>query len=312
MYDTRTVFRSYIVARDYPESLLRSFLPASVFRYFHRFHPRNQLFVFHSYQVSTLILTYHLERNQFVARLVVFQCQFFRLLVEVCIQQRLGQYHSDFLSCITVISLYGHIVNLRTDTQCRIRRQCPRSSGPCDKVRRTPLCHFRFRVLHLELSYHRCILHVTVTARLVQLVRTQSGTCCRRIRLDSISLVQQSLLVQLLQQPPQSLDVTVVISDVRIFQVHPVTHLMSKVRPLLSKLHHVGTAMLVVFRYRNRLTDILFGNTQGLFHTQFHRQSVSIPSSLTLHLITFHGFKTAERILNGTSHHMVNSRHTIC
>ena len=142
-------------------------------------------------------------------------------------------------------------------------------------------------------------------------MRAQACTSCRRIRLDGISLVQQTFLVKLLQQPPQSFNVTVIVGNVRIFQVYPVTHLMGKVSPFFRELHDIRAAMLVVVCHRNRFTDILFGNSKCLFHSQFHRKSVCVPSCFTLHLETFHGLETTECILNCTCHHVVNTRHTV-
>ena len=179
MYDTRTIFGSYIVARNDTERLSRSLFPASVFGCFNRFYPRNQLFVLHAYQVCTFIFAHNLERNQLVTRFVVFQRHAFCLLVEMSVKQRFGKNHSHLVTIVSIVSLYGYVVNLRAYTKSSIRRQCPRSCGPCDKIRCTPFSHFRLRVLHLKLSYDRKILHVAVTSRLVQLVRAQSGTGSR-------------------------------------------------------------------------------------------------------------------------------------
>ena len=311
MYDTRTIFGSYIVTGNNAECLTGRFLPFPVFIHCHRFHPRNKLFVFHAYQIRSFIFTHYFERNQFVTRLIVFQGKFFRFLVKVSIEQGFCQYYSHLFSGISVVSLHGHIVYFRSYAQCRIRRQCPRSSGPCQEIRRSPFRHFGFRILHLELSYHSGVFHITVTARLVQLVRAQSCSGSRRVRLDGVAFIQQTFVIKLLQEPPQRFNIAVVISDIGILQIHPVTHLMSKVCPLFGKLHHVLTASCVVLGNRNGLSDILFGDMQCLFHTQFHRQSVSIPSGLTLYLEPFHGFIAAESIFNGTCHHVVNTRHTI-
>ena len=311
MYDTRTIFGSYIVTGNNAECLTGRFLPFPVFIHCHRFHPRNKLFVFHAYQIRSFIFTHYFERNQFVTRLIVFQRQFFRFLVKVSIKQSFRQHYGHLFPSISVVSLHSHIVYFRSYAQCRIRRQCPRSSGPCQEIRRSPFRHFGFRILHLELSYHSGVFHITVTARLVQLVRAQSCSGSRRVRLDGVAFIQQTFVIKLLQEPPQRFNIAVVISDIGILQIHPVTHLMSKVCPLFGKLHHVLTASCVVLGNRNGLSDILFGDMQCLFHTQFHRQSVSIPSGLTLYLEPFHGFIAAESIFNGTRHHVVNTRHTI-
>ena len=87
---------------------------------------------------------------------------------------------------------------------------------------------------------------------------------------------------------------------------------MSQVSPFFCKLHDICTAVFIIFCHRNGFTDILFRNAQSFFYAQFYRQAVGIPASLTLNLKTFHRFEATECILNGTSHHVVNTRHTIC
>ena len=70
MYDTRTVFGRHIVARDDTEALVAD-APVTVVIHIHRFHPRDELFVLHAHQIGTFVLARHLERNQFVARLII-------------------------------------------------------------------------------------------------------------------------------------------------------------------------------------------------------------------------------------------------
>ena len=98
VYDTCTVFGSYIITRDYAECLSRCIVPLAFFVYIHRLHPRKELFVFHAHEVSTLVLAYYLERNELVARLVVFECEFSGLRVEVHVQESLGQYHGHLFA----------------------------------------------------------------------------------------------------------------------------------------------------------------------------------------------------------------------
>jgi len=86
---------------------------------------------------------------------------------------------------------------------------------------------------------------------------------------------------------------------------------MGKVLPLFGEFHHVLAAGSVVFGNRNRLAYIFFGDTKCFFHTQFHRKAMCVPAGFTLYLETFHGFVAAKNILNGTSHYMVDTRHTI-
>ena len=166
-------------------------------------------------------------------------------------------------------------------------------------------------MLHLVLCHHGRVFYVTVTSGLVQLVRAESGSGSRRIRLYGIPFIKESFLIELFQQPPQGFDVAVVVGDIRIGHVYPIPHLVSQIFPFFGELHHIFAAGSVIVGYGDSLANILFRNAECFFHTQFHGQSMSIPSGLTLYLEPLHRFVTAENVLNGASHYVVNARHTI-
>ena len=147
-------------------------------------------------------------------------------------------------------------------------------------------------------------------------MRTQSCSCCRRIRLDGVALIKQSLLIELLEQPPQRLDILVVISDIGIVEIHKVSHLLRQIAPLLCVHHHVLTTLLVVVLRRDVLVallvvDIGLGDAEFFLHSQLYRQSVRIPASLTLHLETLHRLIAVESILNSTRQHVMDTRMTV-
>ena len=144
----------------------------------------------------------------------------------------------------------------------------------------------------------------------------ESRTSGRRIRLDGVALIKQSLLIELLEQPPQRLDILVVISDIRIVKIHKVSHLLRQIAPLLCVHHHVLTTFLVVVLRRDVLVallvvDIGLGDTEFFLHSQLYRQSVRIPASLTLHLETLHRLIAVESILNSTRQHVMDTRMTV-
>ena len=70
VYDTRTVFSRHIVTRNYTETFVAG-SPATVFGNVYRFHPRDELFVLHTYQIGAFVLTYYLERYQLITRLII-------------------------------------------------------------------------------------------------------------------------------------------------------------------------------------------------------------------------------------------------
>ena len=85
-----------------------------------------------------------------------------------------------------------------------------------------------------------------------------------------VALVQEPFLVQLFQQIPQSFDVAVVVGDVRVAHVYPVSHLVRQIFPLAGELHDVGTAFFVVVGHGNRFPYVFFRDAEFLFYAQFN------------------------------------------
>ena len=73
-----------------------------------------------------------------------------------------------------------HVINLRTYTKGRIRRESPGGCRPGDNVP---------TIFEVELSRTGKVLDIAVAAGLVQFVRTQSRSRCRRVRLNRISFI---------------------------------------------------------------------------------------------------------------------------
>ena len=143
-------------------------------------------------------------------------------------------------------------------------------------------------------------------------MRRESCSSSWRIRLDGISLIEQSLVIELAKQPPQGLDILVVVCNIRMVEIHEISHFLGELAPFSRKHHHVLTAFAVVVFNRDILArlmvvDVGLGNAKLLLHSQFHRQSMSIPSSLAVNLIPLHRLVSVECILDGSCKHMVNS-----
>ena len=247
MNDTRTVFNRHIVTCDNTESA------------FSRIHPGDQLLVVHTGQFRTFPLAYNLKRNQFIARLVIGQCQTGSLRIEMCIQQIFRQHNRHRHTRVRIEGLNGHIREIRAHTKRRVRRQCPGSGRPCQEERFAELRHLRFRVEDAELRRASRVLHVAIATRLVQLVRAKARSGGRRIRLYGVSFIEQPFLIEFLQQVPQCFDISVIVCDIRVFHIHPVAHLLRQVLPLLRELHHVAAAGCVILGYRDLFADIFLG-----------------------------------------------------
>ena len=138
---------------------------------------------------------------------------------------------------VTVRRLHLHIIYLRTHTKGGVGRERPRRRRPGDD---------KTAVLHLKASCASEIFDVAIATGLVELVRTEPRAGSRRVRLNRVALIEIPLLVELFEQIPKGLDVLVVVSDIGVIEIHPVTHLLGEVGPLLGVFHHLAAAGSVV------------------------------------------------------------------
>ena len=220
----------------------------------------------------------------------------------LCVLEIRGQAGLCEDDMFAALQLDLHIVDLRSYAERSIARQGPWGRGPSDDIS---------TVFEMELCGTSQVFDIAVTAGLVELVRRESRSGSRRIRLDSIALVQVAFFIEFLQQIPKCLDILVIVGDIRVIQVHPITHLLGEVRPLLGIFHHLTATSGVVLIHTNFLTDILFGNTQHFLYAQLYRKTMGVPPGLTAYLVPLHRLEAAERIFDCTGHHMVDTRHPV-
>ena len=309
--DTRTILNRNIVTKDYAEALSRSLLPVTLLVALHRLNPRDELLVAHTLKLGTTPLAHNLEWDNLIARLVRVKSYALTLLVEDRVEQWLSDDSRNFLTVVRVVGAHRNIVILRTHAERRIRWQGPRRSGPSEEHRCTPALHLCLRLEDAELSGTGGILNIAVATWLVELVCRETCTRRWRVWLDGVALVEEVLLVELLEQPPQGLDKLIVVGDIWIVHIHPVTHTACEVLPDVGKLHHRLTALLVVLLDGDLLADILLSDAELLLYAQLHRQTVCIPTRLTVHEVALLRLETAEYILDGTRHNMVDTWSTV-
>ncbi len=89
--------------------------------------------------------------------------------------------------------------------------------------------------------------------------------------------------------------------------VDPVAHAAGEILPHVSVFHHVCAAGGVVVGDADFGSYVLFGDSHGLFHTQFYGQAVSVPSCLAAHVVTALCLVAAYGILDGAGHHVVDA-----
>ena len=332
--NTRTVFSCDIIARNHTECLCfhfhelvfahaEDFLRMSLCRCLYeicsivihllaRLHPRHQLLILHAHEVGTLEFSHDAVRHHLVAWLEFVHRKLCSFWLQIRIHKVLCHHGTDFLSVVWVVGLYANIINLWSHTKSCVRRQCPRSGGPCQEAWHTPVLHLRLWIECFEDGGAGGIFHITIATWLVQLVARKSCTCGRGIRLDGISLVEQVLVVELLEEIPKGFDIFVIVCDVRMLQVAPIAHLLAEFAPFRSVHHYVLSAALIVCFDGNGLADVFLCDAEFLLHTELHRESVGVPTRLALHLEALHGLIAVDGIFQCASHHMVDAWMTVC
>ena len=291
MHDTRTVGRGHVVAHDHAEGIA------------HRPHPREQLLVADALELGSLVNTIlDLERS-------------LHLLGEVGRHQLARQNDGLRLVGIGVAALDAHIVDRGAYGQRRIRRQRPRRRRPGQEVELAldalEKAFAAFVAHHAELRRAGRVLHVAVAARLVQLVGRETRTRRRRVGLDGVALVEQPLVEELFEQPPQRLDILVVVGDVGIIHVDPVAHAARQVLPHSRELHDRLAAGAVVLLDRNLRPDILLRDAELLLHAQLDGQAVGVPSRLAVHQIALLRLVAADDVLDRARHDVMDARQSV-
>ena len=142
-------------------------------------------------------------------------------------------------------------------------------------------------------------------------MRAEARAVRRGIRLDGVTLIEETFVVNFLEQVPQGFDVTVVVGDVRVQHIYPVTHTLRHSYPFCGIFHHLLAAGGVVFIYAYLGTNIGLGDTQLLLYSQFYGETVGVPTGAAGHLVPSLRFVAANGIFDGTGHYVVDAGHAV-
>ena len=274
MNDTCTIFCGYIVHACYDECVL------SLFRYTERL----DLFICPVLHIGALDLL-----NYFV------------LFFSECLICKSFCYPQEVAFILTGLHKALYIINIRSYSQSDVGSKCPRCCCPCKEV---------FIVMinscTSELACKSVDLDVLVA--LCYLVGSKSGSASRTVRQDLISFVDKSLVEGVLDDPPACFDVVVLVCDVRIVHVGEISHLVRHVCPHLCVLEYGFTALLIELSDTVLLDILLAAESQLLLYFDLYRKSVSVPAAFSLDLESLHGLVSVDRVLEGSSHHVVDAR----
>ena len=303
MHDAGTVLGGDIVSGDHAESALV------------RTEPGDELLVADLEKVRALVLSrQHIVRDELVPGLVGVKGHLGGLGIEPGADQRLCQHVHGLAAGIGIVRTDADIIDVRAHAKGGVGRQCPGGGGPGEDVEREALLEEALGTgvaNDLELHGGSGVLHVAVAARLVELMGAEAGSGRRRIRLDGLALVQVSLSVDVLEKVPEGLDIAVVVSDVRVVHIDPVADALRKVAPLGGVLHHFLAAGVVVLLHAYLVADILLGDAELLLDAKLYGQSVGVPPGAALHPEARLCLITADRVLDGAGHNVMDARHSV-
>lgn len=111
---------------------------------------------------------------------------------------------------------------------------------------------------------------------------------------------------------PNTFHVISVESNIWVIQVNPVSNDLGEVVPLFLVFHHCFLAFPVIRFDRNALTDVLFGDSKFFFNLEFNGQTVGIPASFAMYLVSSLCFKPTKNIFYGAGHNVMDARCAVC
>ena len=142
-------------------------------------------------------------------------------------------------------------------------------------------------------------------------MRRQTCSCFGRVRLNGVAFIQQTFVVKLSEQPPNTLHVFRSVGNVGVLHIDPISHFFGELVPDVGVAHDGLFTSLVVGVYTDFGTDVFFGDAEFFFYAELYRQAVGIPTCFAVYLLSFEGLVTAKDIFNGAAHDVVNTGQTI-
>ncbi len=213
--------------------------------------------------------------------------------------QRLGE-------DVDVVAVLGADVGqLRVDRDRRVRDERPRGRGPDQQL----IAGLRGVVAlgDRQPHVHRRIDHVLIDARLPELVARQRHLVAGAVGDDLELLVQQALVVDRLERPPDRLDVLGVERAVGVVEVDPESDPLGHRVPVLDVAEDLLAAAGVELRDPEPLDVVLGGEAELGLERELDRQPVAVPAALALDEVPAHRAVAREDVLEHARQHVVEA-----
>ena len=122
-----------------------------------------------------------------------------------------------------------------------------------------------------------------------------------------MTTIEQILVEHLFECPPTRLDIIVVQCDVWVVEIDPVCHTFGHLSPSALVRPNTFTASIVEGLHSEFFDGFVAHQIESLLYFNFDRKPVRIPTTFSLYKKTLHGLPTANEILVGSSHDVVNA-----
>ena len=144
-----------------------------------------------------------------------------------------------------------------------------------------------------------------------QLVVGQAGAAARAPGGDAVVLDQQALVEDLLERPPDGLDVLGVHGPVGVVQVDPVAHAGRQLGERVGVPGHRLAALGVELGDAVRLDVLLAGEAELLLDGELDGQAVAVPAGLAGHVVAVHRPEAREDVLEDAGLDVVGAGHAV-
>ena len=137
-------------------------------------------------------------------------------------------------------------------------------------------------------------------------------SAARAIRHDFMTLVQKALIGNLLDGPPDGFDIVIVVGDIRVVHIAPISDRIAHFMPL-RRIFPDGFLAFFVEGFHAVPFDVLFAvQFQQLFNFQLNRQAMRIPAGFAENMVPFHRFIARDDILDRARQNMADVRLAVC
>ena len=229
--------------------------------------------------------------------------------------------HDVGLGAVRPVGGHHGVLETRADGCAGIGEQGPRCGGPCHQGEPRerlppelgPKPAGRLAVVGQGQGHiGRFVLHRAVDVRLAQLVAGQCGPTSWAVRHHLDVLVQQVLVPQVLQVPPDRLHVLRREGPVGGIDVHPEPDPLGERLPLVHVVAHRRTTQPRELGDTHLLLDLaLVGDPELALHLDLHREAVGVPAGPAGNRVAPHGPIAAEQVLVDPGPDMVEAGPTV-